>query len=337
TISSVIALVIGLLYSLVLPGIERKVQARIQQRIGPPILTPGFWAVLKFRYKSKVEPISQMPSLYKSLVYFGVAIVGILFLFSTPYWWGVLGWGSVLGIAGLIKLEELIYVLMGSQSQSILSTTMPVADEVRGAKGVGVRREFLEQHSADRAINMMAIGSIPLYVALIVPFVASRSGMLADVVSRQNPAYLSSSWLSLPLPDSPIAFTLPGFLAAIVYFAGFAILLNEKPFSILKAKVDVIEGGVLDYAAWLRGIYYIMRNFLFFALSSIFVTLFFGIPFDPFTPLLMILNMVLSLIRPVAVAVLSAFSPVLTFRQIYPTSIGLSVLAVLAMVLSIGL
>jgi len=47
--------------------------------------------------------------------------------------------------------------------------------------------------------------------------------------------------------------------------------------------------------------------------------------------------MVLSLIRPVAVAVLSAFSPVLTFRQIYPTSIGLSVLAVLAMVLSIGL
>jgi len=332
--SSVVASIIAVLYSLVLPGIERKVQARVQQRIGPPILTPGWWAVLKFRYKAKTEPIAQMPGFYKSIVYLGLGVVILLFLFSTPYWWAVLGWGSILGLAGLLKLEEVLYVLMGSQSQSILSTSMPVPDLAKGAKGEGIRREFVEQHSAERALKMMAIGSIPLYLALIVPFAAAKSGLLSSVVALQNPAYSAASWFSLPLPSSPILFTVPGLLAAVVYFVGYVMLLNEKPFSILKAKIDVIEGGVLEYAADLRAVYYIMRNLLLFTLSSIFVTLFLGIPFDPFMPLLFILNMLLSLIMPVALAIFVAFSPIFTFRQIYPATIGLSALGVLAMILA---
>lgn len=335
--SSILSGIIAVLYSLVLPGIERKIQARIQQRIGPPILTPGWWAVLKFWYKAKAEPIAQMPLFYKSLVWFGILIVLFLFLFSTPFWWVVLGWGSILGIAGFLKLEEVMYVLMGSQSQSVLSTSMPVPDLAKGAKGRGILREFVEQHSAERALKMMAIGSLPLYIALLVPFVVARSGMISDVIKIQNTAYFSSPWWSIPIPSNPIILTLPGFLAAIVYFVGYVMLLNEKPFSILKAKIDVIEGGVLEYAANLRGGYYIMRNLLLFSLSSIFITLFFGIPFDPFMPFCFILNMVLSLILPIALAILVAFSPILTFRQIYPATVGLSALGVLALILSVSL
>ncbi|MGB9879604.1 MAG: NADH-quinone oxidoreductase subunit H, partial [Anaerolineae bacterium] len=237
--SSIAAAAIAVLYSLVLPGIERKVQARIQQRIGPPILTPGFWSVLKFGYKKKVGPNAQMPGLYRSLVYFGIGIVVLLFLFTTPYWWAVLGWGSILGIAGLLKLEEVLYVLMGSQSQSFLSTGMPVPDLAKGSKHIGIKREFVEQHSAERALKMMAIGSLPLYVALLVPFAMAKSTMISSVVALQNPAYvLSNDWLSVALPLSPVLFTFPGILAALVYFVGYVMLLNEKPFSILKAKID---------------------------------------------------------------------------------------------------
>lgn len=336
-LSSIVAVVVAVPYSLVLPGIERKLQARVQQRIGPPILTPGWWAFLKFWYKAKAEPIAQMPLLYKSLVWLGVAIVLILFLFSTPCWWAVLGWGSVLGLVGFLKLEEVLYVLMGSQSQSILTTPMPVNDLVRGAKVKGVLREFVEQHSAERALKMMAVGSLPFYIALLVPFVAARSGMISDVVKVQNPAYFSSPWFCLPLPSSPVLLTVPGFLAAVVYFAGYLMLLNERPFNILKAKIDVIEGGVLEYASKLRAGYYLMRNLLLFVLSSVFVTLFVGIPFDPFMPLCLILNAALSLILPIAMAILVAFSPILTFRQIYPAAVGLSALGVLALILSVSL
>lgn len=336
-ISSVVAAAVAILYSLVLPGIERKVQARIQQRIGPPILTPGFWSVLKFGYKRRIEPTAQIPGLYKSLVYFGVGIIVLIFLFSTPYWWAVLGWGSVLGIAGLLKLEEVLYVLMGSQSQSFLSAGMPVPDLAKGSKHVGIRREFVEQHSAERALKMMAIGSLPFYIALLVPFAMAKSGMISSVVAMQNPAYmLTSEWWSVPLPSNPVIFTLPGIIAALVYFVGYVMLLNEKPFSILKAKIDLIEGGVLEYASKLRAYYYLMRNMLMFALSSIFVTLFIGIPFDPFMPLMMLLNIALSLILPVMLATLVAFSPILTFRQIYPAAIGLSAFGILALVISLG-
>lgn len=335
--SSIVAVVVATLYSLVIPGIERKIQARVQQRIGPPVLTPGWWAVLKFWYKSKAEPIAQMPSFYKSLVWLGVAIVLLLFLFSTPSWWLVLGWGSILGLAGFLKLEEVLYVLMGSQSQSILTTPMPINDLVKGAKIKGVLREFVEQHSAERALKMMAVGSLPLYIALLVPFVGARSGMISDVIRIQNPVYFNSSWFSLPLPSNPVLLTVPGFLAAIVYFVGYIMLLNERPFNILKAKIDVIEGGVLEYASKLRAGYYLMRNLLLFALSSIFVTLFIGIPFDPFMPLCLISNMILSLILPISMAILVAFSPILTFRQIYPTAVGLSALGVLALILSVSL
>ena len=64
---SIIILAIAILVGSVLPGFERKIQARIQQRIGPPILTPGFWTLFKFAYKRKTEPNSPMPSLYVSL------------------------------------------------------------------------------------------------------------------------------------------------------------------------------------------------------------------------------------------------------------------------------
>jgi energy-converting hydrogenase B subunit O len=336
-VSSVIAIVIAIAYSLLLPGIERKIQARIQQRIGPPILTPGFWSVIKFGYKAKVEPIAQMPRFYSYLIYFGVGIIILLFLFTTPYWWAVLGWGSILGIVGMLKLEEVLYVLMGSQSQSVLSTSMPVPDLVKGSKRPNVRREFVEQHSAERALKMIAIGSLPIYLAIIVPFIAAGSPLISMVVTYQNPAYFSAPWFSLPLPSSPIIFTVAGFIASIVYLMGYVMILNEKPFNILKAKVDVIEGGVLEYASKLRGYYYIMRNLLLFVMSSVFVTLFIGIPFDPFMPLAFLTNMLLSLILPICLAILVAFSPTLTFRQIYPVTVGLSALGVLAMILTISL
>jgi len=388
-VSSVIALAIATLYSLVLPGIERKIQARIQQRVGPPILMPGFWSVIKFMYKARTEPIAQMPRFYKFLIGFGVGvvsllflfntpywwfmlgwgsilgiagmrIVSILFLFNTPYWWFVLGWGSILGIAGMLKLEEVLYVFMGSQSQSIMSTSMPVPDTVRGSKWPNIRREFNEQHSAERSLKMMLIGSLPLYLALLVPFIVAQSVNIGSVVVAQNPAYspfnswlsfslptspilftvpgfIAATWMSFSLPTSPILFTVPGFIAAIVYFLGFVVMLNEKPFTILKAKIDMIEGGVLEYAANLRAGYYLMRNLLMFALSSIFVTLFLGIPFDPFMPAMFLMNMVLSLILPIALSVLVAFSPIFTFRQIYPTAIGLSALGVLAMILALSI
>ena len=58
-IDSVLAVIITILVcfviSTLLPGIERKyIHARIQQRIGPPVTSPGIMAPIKFMFKENV-------------------------------------------------------------------------------------------------------------------------------------------------------------------------------------------------------------------------------------------------------------------------------------------
>ena len=64
----VVTVVVCFIVSTFLPGIERKyVHARIQQRIGPPVTSPGIMAPIKFAFKENVDAVSPLPKLYKAL------------------------------------------------------------------------------------------------------------------------------------------------------------------------------------------------------------------------------------------------------------------------------
>jgi len=356
---SIIVLVIAILVGSMLPGFERKIQARIQQRIGPPVLTPGFWTLFKFAYKRKMSPNSPMPSLYVSLLPISISLLLIILLFASPAfmalfpvqgvtvptrtaftktaWFTVLGWSSVIAVVGLLKVEELLYVLIGSLSHSMLSVDMPIPDLASGAKVLGFRREYVEQQSAVRAFKMIGIGSFPIYIALIVPFTMAKSVFVEDLVRLQNPGWIASGTFSLSLaslPRSPNILTFPGAIAAIAYFVGFMMLLNEKPFSILKAKMDVIEGPMLEYGSVYRTFVYLLRESVMFVLASVFVTFFIGIPLDPFQPLLLVVHLLLVFLFIAFEAVMAAFSPILTFRQIYPFSFTMSAMSTFALLLA---
>ena len=112
------------------------------------------------------------------------------------------------------------------------------------------------------------------------------------------------------------------------------IVLNEYPFSIIKAKSDVIEGPYMEYAAKYRAIVYLTRGFLMFVLGAVFSVLFIGVP-----PTIMswgiLLNIAVALIFVFLMGILSAFSPVFTNRQLLPTILGATLLGVLAIVLGL--
>lgn len=109
------------------------------------------------------------------------------------------------------------------------------------------------------------------------------------------------------------------------------ILLNEYPFAILKTKADVIEGPYLEYAAKYRSYVYLTRGFLMFVLASLFATLFLGIAPNILNPSF-IITLVVALLFPMLMAVMSAFSPIFTYKQFYPTVAAVSILGVLAIV-----
>ncbi|MDD4281389.1 MAG: NADH-quinone oxidoreductase subunit H, partial [Candidatus Methanofastidiosa archaeon] len=151
-----------------IPGIMRKIQARIQLRIGPPILTPGFWAIFKFIYKERITPVSPMPRLYHALPVIGIFLMFFILLLTTPAWSGVLGLATLVAIAGLVKVEEALYIFMGNLSQSILSVRMPYPDRIKGAIMKGATRRSFEQVAALRTFKLISIGSFPLYLGMFV-------------------------------------------------------------------------------------------------------------------------------------------------------------------------
>jgi len=171
-----------------------------------------------------------------------------------------------------------------------------------------------------RAFRLIAFGSFPIYIAIFVPVAMAGSIFLNDIVAYQQ-------------LHGPVLFTLGGILGAIVFFVGFMILLNEYPFAILKTKADVIEGPLLEYASKYRAYVYISRGLLIFVLSSIFATLFLGLP-PSILSWTILLNIVVTLAFTIIMAIVSAFSPIFTYKQFYPVVAGVSILGVLAIIAS---
>ncbi len=337
---SVVTLAIAAFVASILPGFERKIHARIQQRIGPPLFTPGFWSIIKFAYKKRITPNSPGPGFYHAFVVVSLASVTAILLFSTPYWWGVLGFGSLFALVGLLKVEEVMYLFMGNFSRSVMSATHPTEDRVEGARFRDAPLAGIEGQAALRALKMVTVGSFPLYLAMFIPFVMASSIAVGDVVVMQNPAYRSylvesvttgtTGSFVVSLSDTvemlsslkPLLFTLPGLLAAILYFLGFNIVTNNRPFDIIKPKVDVIEGPIMEYAALWRALAYLLNALLSFTMASLFVAFFIGLPLDVRLVGPFLIHVALCFALPAGAAVLRAFSPVLTFRQIYPISIS---------------
>ena len=168
---------------------------------------------------------------------------------------------------------------------------------------------------------MITYGSFPLYLAVFAPITYCGSIFLQDIIQYQQ-------------ANGPFLFTVSGAIAAIVFFMGYMILLNEYPFSIIKAKSDVIEGPYMEYAAKYRSVVFVTRGFLMFVLGALFSVLFIGIPPNIFSWGILV-NIVVALIFVFMMGIFSAFTPVFTNRQLLPTIVGTSLLGVLAIVIGV--
>ena len=318
----IITVLVCFIISTLLPGIERKyIHARIQQRIGPIVIAPGIMAPLKFMFKENVKVESPVPGLYKILPILCFIVVLCVLIALTPQAYKIPALSSLVAIVGFLKVEEICYVLMGALSKSVMSVRMPFPDKIKGAVHNNSNLSFIEDISARRSLRMITYGSFPLYLALFAPITAARSIFLQDIVTYQQ-------------VHGPFLFTVAGGIAAIVFFIGYMIILNEYPFSIIKAKSDVSEGPYMEYAAKYRAIVYLTRGFFMLVLGCVFSVLFIGIP-----PTIMswgiVLNIIVALVFVFMMGIFSAFAPVFTNRQLLPTILGATLLGILAIVIGL--
>lgn len=321
-VAVILTVLVCFIISTLLPGIERKyIHARIQQRIGPLVVSPGIMAPIKFMFKENVEISSPVPGLYKALPIICFIVVLCIFIALTPYAYRIPALASLVAVVGFLKVEEICYVLMGALSKSVMSVNMPFPDQIKGAAHNNAARSFIEDISAKRSLRMITYGSFPLYLALFAPVTAVGSIFLPDIVAYQQ-------------ANGPFLFTLSGGIAAIVFFIGYMIILNEYPFSIIKAKSDVIEGPYMEYAAKYRAVVVVTRGFFMFVLGALFSVLFIGVPPNIFSWGILV-NIAVALIFVFMMGIFSAFSPVFTNRQLLPTILGATLLGILAVIVGL--
>ena len=240
---------------LLLTWMERKIIARIQDRIGPNRAGPfglfqGIADMIKMFTKEDITPTNADRVPYNIAP--GLAVFSSILLFAViPFAPLVVGADLnvaiiyLIGIGGLGTLAILIAGWASNNKYALLG--------------------------GFRVVAMMLTYEIPMVLALTSVVVVAGSMSLQDIVIAQ-----SSMWYFVTLP-----------VAFIIFFFSALAETGRSPFDLVEAESEIIAGFHTEYSGIKFGMFMIGEYVHMFALAFLAATLFFGgwqVPFIDVTP-----------------------------------------------------
>lgn len=237
----------ALAFGLFLKGLDRRLAARLQGRIGPPLAQPFYDLVKLARKRTMVPDIASAP------VFLGAPLVGVVamllgaVLVPIP---GVYAGNPLLG-----DLLVLLYLL------AVPAVVLMVAGSASGSPfgAIGFSREMA----------MMLAYEGPL--VLVVVAVAMRTGLgqggvisfsLGEIIAYQQS---HGAFLFDPL-------MWPAIIAFALFFPAN---LGIVPFDIPEAETEVLEGPLLEYSGPALGLFKVMSALKAVVVLGLGVALFF--------------------------------------------------------------
>jgi NADH-quinone oxidoreductase subunit H len=246
-VGPVIIAVLGAIFGLLYLGIDRKLVAHMQGRIGPPVVQP-FRDVEKLLMKESIIPDSAISWLFKATPVLCLVSSIALLLYIPLFGQNAIlsNFGDAIVVMYLLTIPSLSLVVAGFSSSSPYAT-------------VGAQREMV----------MMMSYEFPLAMAIVV--IAWRIGLVTDF----NPFMLST------MAAHPI-WGLVGPLGVIGLLILFFVMLVVTPGELAKIPFDVAEaetelaGGLLvEYSGRNLALFYVANAIKSFAVVSLVVALFF--------------------------------------------------------------
>ena len=237
------------IFSLLYRGVDRKLVAHMQGRVGPPVIQP-FRDVRKLLMKENIIPDGAISWLFTAAPFVCLITSALLLLYIPLFGQEALlgGFGDAILVIYLLLLPPLAFVLGGFASSSPYAT-------------VGAQRE------------MVIMMSYELPLAVIIVSLAWRIGHAAD-----NPFMFST------IAESPI-WSLVGPLGVIgsliLLFALLVVTIGEAgkvPFDIAEAETEIAGGLLVEYSGRNLCLFYLADIIKAFAMSSLVVALF--IPYN---------------------------------------------------------
>ena len=239
----------GLLFAavggLLLAGIDRKVLARMQRRIGPPIVQP-FYDFFKLMGKETIVPAAARPGIYKAAPIIGLVSLSLMMLFFPIF-------GHKAAFGGVADLIVILYLL------TIPAVALIIGGSASGSPfaGVGISREMV----------VMLGYELPLVMVLLT--VAKKVGGGSLVFSLQS----ISEW---QLESGCLLFHWSMIPAALAFLLIIPAEVGTQPFDVAEAETEICEGPLIEYSGAPLAVFKLNTAVKMFVMTALFQVLFLG-------------------------------------------------------------
>ena len=230
--------IIGLLAS----WIDRKVTARVQYRVGPPLLQPLI-DIIKLLGKETLIPAGASK---------------ITFLMA-----------PIIGLASVILVSTLLWVNNINQSNTFLGDLIVVLylltiPSISIIMGGFASRNPLASLGASREMKLVLGYELPFVLAVFVPVIKSGFSIkLGEILTFQaQNGVIVGGW--------------SGILALVVVIMCVQAKLALVPFDMPEAETEIVGGPLIEYSGSALAVYRLMKNMLLFVLPFFVMILFMG-------------------------------------------------------------
>jgi len=228
-------------YSFFVEWFDRKMYAKMQNRVGPPVVQP-FADFVKLLSKEDIMPEGVEAKPYNILPLLAFAAVATSFVYipvfmtTTPVGFQ----GDLLLVLYMLTLPTIILFLVGWYSHNTFATI-----------------------GAYRAVSQLFVYEVPLFIVALGPALWTGSWSLSDIVSFQQ----HNPWLFLMQPI--------GFVIAIICLQA---KLERIPFDIPEAETEIAGGPLVEYSGRKLAMFRIATDMLMVSGAALITALYLGGP-----------------------------------------------------------
>ena len=242
----------GLLFCVVfgvlMAGIDRKLVARMQRRVGPPILQP-WYDFVKCCAKETIIPRCAKKAIFIGAPYLGLACLIVIALFIPV---GSFGSAFTAG-ADLVVILYLLTIAGVTLIIGASSTGSPYA-------GVGLSRE------------MVAMISYELPFVLVLLAV----GRVAGADSGLGCTFSLSTIAAYQAANGPLIAHWALIPAAIAMLLVIPCEVGSHPFDIAEAETEICEGALAEYSGHPLGVFRLSHYVKMYIMTALFCAMFLG-------------------------------------------------------------
>jgi len=227
---------------LIASWIDRKVTARIQWRVGPPLLQP-LYDLVKLMGKETIVPKSGSKMTFLIAPLAGLATITLVSMLI----WRVLIWPSQSFVGDLI----VVFYLMAIPSITLI---------ISGAASANP----LASLGASREMKLILAYELPFILAILVPVIQAggQIGLGEILIWQWNNGTVVGSW--------------SGIIAFIVAILCMQAKLGLVPFDIAEAETEIVSGPFIEYTGTPLAVHKLTRLMMLFVIPMFLVTIFMG-------------------------------------------------------------